>query len=85
MTWSLKFNTGNLQVINERRGSSTVVSYEYCHKNIQLSVCEIAIFEQNSQNFACTIYIVLLFCSFWLRPCLFHFIATYSMTYIYTI
>ena len=31
MTWPVKFNTGNLQVINERNGSSTVVSYEYCH------------------------------------------------------
>jgi hypothetical protein len=69
MSWSVKFNTGNLQVMNERRWSSTVVSYEYCHKNIQLSVYETAIFEHNSQNFACTIYIVL-FCSFWLRPML---------------
>jgi hypothetical protein len=43
MSWSVKFNTGNLQVIDERRGSSTVVSYEYCHKNMQLSVHEQAI------------------------------------------
>jgi hypothetical protein len=70
MSRSVKFSTGNLQAINDRHGSSTLVSYDYCHKNIQLSVCETAILEQNSQNFAYTIHIVLFFCSFWLRPML---------------